>query len=71
MSDLRKMGQHVNGVPVRLLFPASLIYTRESHLYVKGIGVLPLHQREQAERQFPGEVEVIREEYQVADRGRR
>jgi len=70
--NLRQSGQHVNGVPLHLVFPASIIYTRPSHLAIKGIGALPLSLREEAERQFgASEVEVVREEYEVAERGRR
>lgn len=77
--DLRKMGTHVNGIPVRLLFPASVVYTRPSHLMVEGVhhlpggkGVLPLYLEDQVRSEFPdATIEVVREEYAVAERARR
>ena len=71
--DLRKNGLHVNGLPVRLAFPASVTFTRPSHLVVEGIGVLPMYVKDEAEKEFGAErVSVVREEYEVAERhGRR
>lgn len=75
----QKIGPHINGLPFMQAIPKSVVYTRPSHLYVEnmprlpdGRGVLPLYVEDDLRKEFPDAiVTVVREEYEVADRGTR
>lgn len=74
-----RMGPHINGLPFKLALPSRLVYTRPSHLYVEGMprlpegrGVLPLYVENELRREYPDAIiTVVREEYEVNDRGTR
>lgn len=68
----QKIGPHINGLPFMQAIPRSVVYTRPAYLNVEGIGFIPLSYHEAAIEEFGAErVSVVREEYQVADRGTR
>jgi hypothetical protein len=73
-------GPTINGLAGHLAFPASVVYTRPSHLRVEGTTmVFPLHLKDAVEEQLPGKTILVerveydpsvRAEYALACSGR-